>query len=159
MALQKPAETTQPVHPLIRDRWSPRAFLDKPIPRDVLISLFEAARWAASCNNSQPWRFILASREDEAEYQKLLGCFNERNQSWAVTAPTLMIACADRNLPNGNPSDHGWYDTGAAMAQLTIQAAEHGLVLHQAQGIVPDKIRTTYNVPEDFDICTGIALG
>jgi len=159
MALQKPAETSQPVHDLIRDRWSPRAFQDKPVPRDLLISLFEAARWAASCNNSQPWRFIIASREDTAEYEKLLGCFNDRNQSWAVTAPVLIIACADKNLPNGNASDHGWYDTGAAMAQLTFQASSHGLVVHQAQGIIQDQIRETYGVPADFDICTGIALG
>lgn len=159
MALQKPAETSQPVHDLIRDRWSPRAFLDKPVPMDVLVSLFEAARWAASCNNSQPWRFIVASREDPAEYETLLGCFNDRNQSWAVPAPVLMIACADKNLPDGRPSNHGWYDTGAAMAQFTFQASTHGLVVHQAQGILPDKIVATYGVPDDFDVCTGIAVG
>ena len=159
MALRKPAETSQPVHELIRDRWSPRAFADRPVPRDVLVSLFEAARWAASCNNSQPWRFIAATKEDAAEYETLLRCFNDRNQSWAVTAPVLMVTCADRNLPSGTPSRHNWYDTGAAVAQLTFQAAAHGLVLHQAQGILPDKVRETYAVPEDFDICTGLALG
>jgi nitroreductase len=159
MALRKPAETSQPVHELIRDRWSPRAFADRPVPRDVLVSLFEAARWAASCNNSQPWRFIVATREDAAAYETLLRCFNDRNQSWGVTAPVIMVTCADRNLPSGTPSRHNWYDTGAAVAQLTFQASTHGLVLHQAQGILPDKVRETYAVPEDFDICTGIALG
>ena len=159
MTLRKPAETSQPVHELIRERWSPRAFADRPVPRDVLVSLFEAARWAASCNNSQPWRFIVATRDDPAEYEKLLHCFNDRNQSWAITAPVIMVTCADKNLPNGNPSNHNWYDTGAAMAQLTFQASAHGLVVHQAQGILPDKVRAEYGVPEDFDVCTGFALG
>ena len=159
MTLRKPAETSQPVHDLIRERWSPRAFADKPVPRDVLVSLFEAARWAASCNNSQPWRFIVAARDNPAEYEKLLHCLNDRNQSWAVQAPVIMVACADRNLPNGNPSRHGWYDTGAAVAQLSLQALSHGLYVHQMQGILPDKVRETYKVPDDFDVCTGIALG
>jgi nitroreductase len=159
MTLRKPAETTQPIHPLLADRWSPRAFNGKPVPKDVLVSLFEAARWAASCNNSQPWRFIVATRDDADAYATLLGCFNDRNQSWAHTAPVLMITCADKNLPDGRPSDYGYYDTGAAMAQLTMQAATHGVVVHQAQGIIFDKVRETYGVPDNFDICTGIAIG
>lgn len=159
MTLRKPAVTGQPVHDLIRDRWSPRAFADRPVPWAVLASLFEAARWAASSNNSQPWRFIVATRDDPAEYEKLLHCVNERNRTWAVQAPVIMVTCADRNLPNGNPSRHGWYDTGAAMAQLSLQATAHGLVVHQMQGILPEKVREVYRVPEDFDVCTGIALG
>lgn len=159
MTLRKPAETTQPIHELLAGRWSPRAFNGKPVPKDVLASLFEAARWAASCNNSQPWRFIVATKDDADAYATLLGCFNERNQSWAHTAPVIMITCADKHLPDGRPSNYGFYDTGASMAQLTVQASAHGLVVHQAQGILPDKVRETYNVPDDFDICTGVALG
>ncbi len=159
MPPSKPAETTQPIHELIRDRWSPRAYADKPVPKALLASLFEAARWAASCNNSQPWRFIVATKDNKAEYEKLLQCFNDRNQSWAVTAPVLVVTCADKNLPNGSPSNYGWYDTGAAVAQLTMQAMAHGLWVHQAQGILPDKVRETYKVPADFDICTGFSIG
>ena len=159
MAMDKPAETSQPIHELLRDRWSPRAFQDKPVPKDVLESLFEAARWAASSNNSQPWRFIVAVKEDAEEYKKLLGCFNDRNQSWAYQAPVLMITCADKNLPDGRPSKHGFYDTGAAMAQLTVQASMHGLVVHSAQGIEVEKIVETYGVPDDFTVCTGVAIG
>ena len=129
------------------------------MPKDVLVSLFEAARWAASCNNAQPWRFIVAVKEDAAEYKKLLGCFNERNQSWCYQAPVLMITCADKNLPDGRPSNYGFYDTGAAMAQLTVQASWHGLVVHSAQGIEVDKIVETYGVPDDFRVCTGVAIG
>lgn len=159
MAMDKPAETRQPIHQLLHNRWSPRAFQDKPVPKDVLVSLFEAARWAASCNNSQPWRFIIAVKEDAGEYKKLLSCFNDRNQSWAYQAPVLMITCADKNLPDGRPSNYGFYDTGAAMTQLTVQASMHGLVVHSAQGIEADKIVETYGVPDDFTVCTGVAIG
>lgn len=159
MPLNKPAETSQPIIDIIRDRWSPRAFTDKAVSKEHLVSLFEAARWTASCNNSQPWRFIVATKENKAEYDRLLSCFNDRNQSWAITAPVIMITCADKNLPNGNPSDYGYYDTGAAVAQLTAQASSLGLVLHQAQGILFDKVRAEYGVPDDFDICTGVAIG
>lgn len=159
MALQKPAETTQPIHDILRDRWSPRAFTGEMPPKDALVSLFEAARWAASCNNAQPWRFLIATKDDPVEYDRLLGCFNDRNQSWAHTAPVIMITCADKHLPDGRDSDYGYYDTGMAMAQLTVQAAVHGLVVHQAQGILPDRVREEYGVPEDFHICTGVAIG
>ena len=159
MPMNKPAETSQPLIDVIRDRWSPRAFTDRMVPKDVLASLFEAARWAASCNNSQPWRFIVATKENRAEYDRLLSCFNDRNQSWAITAPVIMITCADKNLPNGSPSNYGFYDTGAAMAQFTAQAMSHGVVVHQAQGILPDKVREEYAVPDDFEVCTGIAVG
>lgn len=159
MAMRKPAETSQPIHELLRERWSPRAFADRPVPTDILVSLFEAARWAASCNNAQPWRFIVAVKEDTETYQTLLGCFNDRNQTWAYQAPVLMITCADNNLPDGRASNYGFYDTGAAMAQLTVQASEHGLVVHSAQGIEFDKVKQTYGVPDDFTICTGVAIG
>lgn len=159
MPMQKPAETSQPLIDIIRNRWSPRAFTDQVPAKNILVSLFEAARWAASCNNAQPWRFIVATKDNRAEYDRLLDCFNDRNQSWAITAPVIMITCADKNLPNGNPSDYGYYDLGAAIAQLTAQASSHGLVVHQAQGILPEKVREEYGVPEDFDICTGVAIG
>jgi nitroreductase len=159
MPLNKPAETSQPVIDVIRNRWSPRAFTDQMVPKEVLTSLFESARWAASCNNSQPWRFIIATKENRAEYDRLLSCFNDRNQSWAITAPIIMITCADKNLPTGSPSNYGFYDTGAAMAQFTAQASSHGVVVHQAQGILPDRVREEYGVPDDFDPCTGVAVG
>ena len=129
------------------------------MPGDVLVSLFEAARWAASCNNAQPWRFIVAVKENSEEFKKLLSCFNDRKQSWAYQAPVLMITCADNNLPDGRPSNYGYYDTGAAMAQLTVQTSMHGLVVHSAQGVHADKIIETYGVPDDFTVCTGVAIG
>lgn len=161
MALDKPAVTTKPVHDLIRDRWSPRSFdSSRPVPPATLVALLEAARWAASSNNAQPWRFIVATRDNAAEFDKALGCFNARNQRWARTAPVLIIVCTRKAFEaNGNPNVHAWYDAGAAMAQLSLQATAMGLRLHQAAGIERDKARATYNVPEEFDICSGIGLG
>ena len=161
MALDKPAVTSKPVHELIRDRWSPRSFdPDRPVPKDTLAALFEAARWAASSNNAQPWRFVVATRDDAAAHARLLGCFLPRNQRWAKAAPVLMIVCARKAFEaNGNPNIHAWYDTGAALAQLTFQASAMGLRLHQAAGIDRDKARTELAVPEEFDVCTGIGLG
>lgn len=159
MSHARSAETAFPVLDVIRDRWSPRAFADRPVPKDVLHNVLEAARWAASCNNSQPWRFIMATRDQTAAYEKLQGCINDRNRRWTVQAPVLMISCADKNLPNGNASRHGWYDTGMAVAQMILQATHHGLVIHQMQGILYDKVREEYGVPDDFDVCAGIAMG
>lgn len=161
MALDKPAITSRPVHDLIRDRWSPRSLdPDRPVSKDTLAALFEAARWAASSNNAQPWRFIIATKDDAAAHAKLLGCFLPRNQRWAKAAPVLIIVCARKAFEaNGNPNIHAWYDAGAAMAQLTFQAMAMGLRLHQAAGIDRDKARAELGVPDEFDVCTGVGLG
>jgi len=161
MALDKPAVTSKPVHDLIRNRWSPRSFdSSRPVSPDTLTSLLEAARWAASSNNAQPWRFIVATRDNAAEHAKALGCFNVRNQRWAKGAPVLIIVCTRKAFEaNNNPNVHAWYDAGAAMAQLSLQATALGLRLHQAAGIERDKARAAYGVPEEFDVCAGIGLG
>lgn len=158
--LEKPAVTSRPVHDLIRNRWSPRSFTDQPVANDELIAVFEAARWAASCNNGQPWRFMVATKDDPAAYAAALACFNERNQRWAKTAPVLIFGCARKTFEaNGNPNAHALYDLGAATAQLTAQAQALGLVVHQAGGIEREKARAAFNVPEEFDIVVGFALG
>ena len=93
--LKKPAQTSRDVHPLIRDRWSPRAFdAGKPVSQDSILSMLEAARWAASSNNVQPWRFIIATRDNEAAHAQALAGFNVRNQRWAKNAPVLIFALA-----------------------------------------------------------------
>lgn len=159
MPVRKPAETSQPVHELIRDRWSPRSFADKPVEKDVLISLFEAARWAPSCNNSQPWRYIVATRDNAEEYERAQNCINERNQRWSRLAPVVGFVCAWKLFPNGNPSRTAWYDTGMASGQLLLQATARGLVAHQMAGILYDKVVETYAVPEDAEVVCGFALG
>jgi len=159
MPLAKPAVTSRPLHALIGNRWSPRAFADKPVSRDDLVAVLEAARWAASCANGQPWRFIVA-RKGDAHHEAALAGFDAGNQRWTKFAPVLIFGCARKTFErNGAPNNHAWYDLGAAMAQLTAQAQALGLVVHQAGGIERDVVRANFNVPDEFDIVVGAALG
>ena len=158
--LEKPAVTSSPVHDLIRDRWSPRSFADKAVSRADVTSILEAARWTASCNNAQPWRFVVATREDGPAWEAALAGFNVRNQRWAKLAPVLVFACARKTFEaNGAPNGHAWYDLGAAVAQLTLQCQALGLVVHQAAGIERDVARQGLAIPEEFDIVVGLAIG
>src|ERR1051325_2037789 len=104
-----------------RGRWSPRAFLDKSVDLPTLRALLEAARWAASSSNEQPWRFIVARREDADEYARLLSVLVEKNQQWAKAAPVLLLSVAKMTRGNGKPNRHYLHDTGAAAATLCIQ--------------------------------------
>lgn len=158
--LKKSAETSAPVNALIRERWSPRAFAGKPVGGTDLTAILEAGRWAASSNNGQPWRFIVATSADPAAHAAALAGFNARNQRWAKTAPVLVFACARKAFEaSGNPNLHAWYDTGAAVALMTIEAEARGLKVHQCAGIERDKVRAAYGVPDEFDICTGFVIG
>lgn len=158
--LKKPAQTSVPIHDLIRDRWSPRSFADKAVAPADLTAVLEAARWAASSNNAQPWRFIVATKADASAHEAALKGFATRNQRWAKAAPVLIFACTRKAFEaNGNPNAHAWYDTGTAMTQLTLEAEARGLRVHQAAGIEREVIRATYGVPEEFDIVIGIGLG
>jgi nitroreductase len=158
--MEKPAQTNYPVHDLIRQRWSPLAFGDRFVTEDTLKSLFEAARWAASCFNEQPWRFIVASKENPAEYEQLLSCLVPANQRWAKTAPVLMVSIAKLSFTrNGNANRFGFYDTGLAMGNFTLQAESLGLRVHQMGGFDIEKTRSLYNIPEDFEPIAAIACG
>jgi nitroreductase len=160
MTLRKPATTNEPVHELIAERWSPRSFLDTPIDDSLLISLFEAARWAPSCNNTQPWRFIVATKSNSDDYERAFSCLNERNQGWAGSGYVLGFVCAhNAMMPNGNSSPTLQYDTGMAMGQLLLQATAHGLHVHQMAGILFDKVKEIYGVPEDTKILCGFVIG
>ena len=120
--------------------------------------LFEAARWAASSFGEQPWAFIMATKEQPAEYQRLLGCLVEFNQSWAKSAPVLMVTVAEMAFArNGQPNRHALHDVGAAMAQLTVQATAEGLVVHQMAGILPDVARQTLAIPAGWEPVAGVA--
>jgi nitroreductase len=158
--MHKPAPTDVPIHELLRDRWSPRAFSDRAVEGDKLRRLFEAFRWAPSSYNEQPWALIVASKEDRAEFDKLLGCLVEFNRSWAKAAAVLILTVARRVLErNGQPNHHAAHDVGQAMAMLTIQAQAEGLSVHQMAGILPDEARKVYGVPADWDVLTGVAIG
>ncbi len=121
MSVQKQAAAQYPLHELIVRRWSPRAFADRIVERATLVRLLEAARWAPSCFNEQPWRYIVATRENPAEFGKLLGCLMEGNQVWAKHAPVLIISVAKLAFAHdGKPNRHAFHDVGAASAFLTF---------------------------------------
>lgn len=158
--MQKPASAAHPIHRLIRDRWSPRAFLDKAVEPKLLLSLLEAARWAPSSFNEQPWVFLVATKEQPEEFEKMLGCLMEANQGWAKAAPVLMISVAKLSFTkNGKENRCALHDVGLASAMLTLQAVELGLSTHGMAGIEIEKIRSTYGVPEGYAPMAGWAVG
>lgn len=157
--MEKPADTQHPIHDLLARRWSPRAFADRPVAPDSLKSLWEAARWAPSSANQQPWSFLVATKDDPREFDRMLECLVEGNQVWAKQAPVLMISVAARLDRDNDPNAHAWHDVGQAVADLSVQATALGLFVHQMAGILPDKIREHYQIPDTHEPVTGIALG
>ena len=162
-SVEVPAKTATPHHDIldaIQHRWSPRAFSDRLVEEDKLKSLLEAARWSASSYNEQPWRFVVATKANPEAYERLLGCLNENNQAWARTAPALMLSFAKKTFSQGDKANrHAWHDVGLAMGNLLVQATALGLYAHQMAGILPDQIRESYHVPDDFEPVAGTALG
>jgi nitroreductase len=158
--MQKAATTDFPVHELIRNRWSPRAFADKSIPEDVLRSLFEAARWAASSFNEQPWAYIVGTKDDKVNFDKILGTLVEFNAGWAKNAPALAIAVSELAFArNQTPNRNAQYDTGAASALLSLEATARGLAVHQMAGFDPEKARQTFGIPAGWEPIAAIAIG
>lgn len=158
--MDKPAITDFPIHELLSTRWSPVAFSTQPVELATLGSLFEAARWTASCFNEQPWSFVVARAQEPDEFAKVLDCIVPANREWAGRAPVLGIAVAHLTfVRNGKPNRHAAYDTGAAMAQLTVQATAMGLRVHQMGGFDPDRARETFAIPEEWDPMAAFALG
>jgi len=156
----KSALTRYPVHELIRDRWSPRAFADRPVDRETLGSLLEAARWSASCNNEQPWSFIVARKEGGVRFEQILRCLVPGNQPWAQSAAVLLISLARTTFAaNGKPNQHAFHDVGAATAQLTLQATSLGLIVHPMAGVDRDCIRAEFSLPEGIEVVAAIAIG
>lgn len=156
----KDAQTDFPIHELIARRWSPYAFSDRPVEPAALRSLFEAARWAPSSYNEQPWRFIVAIRENAAEFERLLSCLVEGNQAWAAHAPVLALGLAHRQLAKSGAVNRAHvHDLGQAVATLAFEATSRRLYVHQMVGILPERAREIYRVPEDVEVVTGMAIG
>jgi len=154
------APTDYPIHDLIRRRWSTRAFSDKPVDAQALRCLLEAARWSPSSYNEQPWSYIVATKDNRIEFERMLGVLVEGNRKWAKDAPVLMISVAAKQFArNGQPNRHAFHDVGAASAWLTMQATALGLFVHQMAGIDPDKARQTYQIPDTHEAVAGIAVG
>lgn len=156
----KLADTDYPIHKLLQKRWSPRAFSEKAIDTKLLNQLFEAARWAPSSYNEQPWRFIIARKEDQEAYEKLASVMNEFNQSWAADAPVLVLGLAKTTFDlDGRDNPHAGHDLGQAIAHLTFEATNHDLYVHQMAGIVPEKARDLYEISEEYKPMTMFAIG
>jgi len=160
MNVLKHATPDYPIHELIAGRWSPYAFADRPVALDDVRALFEAARWAPSSYNEQPWSYLVASKESPQEFQALLSCLVEGNQVWAKAAPVLALGCTSLNFKlNGKPNAAALHDLGLAAGNLCLEATARGLYVHQMIGILPDKARALFQIPEGIQPLTGLAIG
>ncbi len=158
--MEKPADPQFPIHDLLRRRWSPRAFAERTVEPEKIQRMLEAARWASSCFNEQPWIFILATSDQPTEHSKILNCFVEGNQVWAKRAPLLMITVAKQHFDhNGHPNRHAFHDVGLAVGNLVIQATAMDLVVHQMAGILHETIREGFSLPSGYEPVTGLAIG
>ncbi|MFQ5597032.1 MAG: nitroreductase family protein [Nitrospiria bacterium] len=159
MTLKK-ASNDYPIHPLVAARWSPYAFSDRPVAEDDLRSLFEAARWAASSYNEQPWCFFVAMRDDSKVFERLLSCLVEGNRLWAQAAPVLVLCAVQLKFSRNHQVNRAAvHDLGLAVGNLLIEATSRGLSVHQMIGLLPDKAREIYRIPEDAEAWTAMAIG
>jgi nitroreductase len=144
---------------LIKLRRSRRAFSDRPIEPEKIKSLFEAARWAPSSLNEQPWAYIYATKGQEL-WEKIFETLNVGNKLWAKEAPLLIVSFCKKNFSrNGFPNGAAKYDVGAANAFLSLQATHLGLNTHQMGGFDHQLLRQNLNVPDDFDAGVIIGIG
>jgi nitroreductase len=158
-----PREVTRPVDPLILERWSPRAFDGSAIPQADIDTLFDAARWAPSAFNYQPWRFLYAHR-DSADWARFLDLLFPFNQGWVQHAGALVFVISDTLMAapgseDYKPSHSHSFDAGAAWATLALQATRLGYHTHAMTGVDFDKARAELAVPERFRIEAAIAIG
>lgn len=156
----KTANTKYPVDELIKKRWSPRSFSNQPLEREKLLTLFEAATWAASSRNEQPWRFIYGINGEDESYKKIFETLVVWNQKWAKTAPVLALGIAKMNSDYHNkPNDYAWYDLGQAVATMAVQASADNIYMHQMGGFDPDIARSLFKLPDEYTAVVAIAIG
>ena len=157
--MEKEALTRYPIHPLLKRRWSPRAFAETPVEKEKLQSVFEAARWSPSAGNEQPWNFLVGIKPDET-WQKIYDSLADGNKAWNMHVPVLVIAIGRKvTTRDRGPYFHYQYDTGQAVAHLSIEAMNLGLFVHQMAGFSAEKITESFNVPDDHQPMTAIAIG
>jgi nitroreductase len=155
----KNAPSVDGVLPAIHERWSARSFDGREVSAATLRKVFEAARWAASSNNEQPWRWVVG-RHGDATWGKIYEALAETNRKWAHRAPVLMVGAATtRFSKNGAENRFALYDLGAASSYLTLEAANLGLTTHQMAGFDPEKARELFGVPAEYAMGSVIALG
>lgn len=158
--MQKPVESPFPLHDLIRLRWSPVCFEPRTIPEQALLTLFEAARWAPSSFNEQPWSFVVATRDQPEEFAALLGCLAEPNRVWARHAGALLLSVAALSFRrNGRPNRHSFHDVGLATENLLLQAQALGLQGHPMAGFDSDRSRSLFGIPATHEPVAVTAVG
>jgi nitroreductase len=158
--MDKPAETQFPLHDLLKRRWSPRAFSEQPVGPDMLLTFLDAARWAPSSSNEQPWRFVVATKQKPADYDRLLACLLEGNRKWAYRAPVLMLSVARMDFEeDGRPNRHAFHDVGLATENLLLQVSALGLVAHPMAGFDIEKARADLKIPSGYEPVAMIAVG
>ena len=157
---EKIAFTEHTVIDLIKERWSPRAFSSEPIENEKIMSLLEAARWAPSCFNEQPWNFIIFKKENEKEFQNIINVLSPRNQLWAEKAPLIILSVGKSNFErNEKPNKHALHDVGVAVSNLTMQATAMGLFVHQMAGFNSQKSKELFDIPNGYEPVAAIAVG
>ena len=158
--MDKAAKTRYPILDVIGNRWSPRAYSEKRVESEKLASILEAARWAPSCFNEQPWRFIVATQEDPESFNALLNCLLDANKLWAKRAPVLILTTAATTFArNDTHNRHAFHDLGLAVGNLCAQATALQLYVHQMAGFHVDKVREAYQIPHGFEPVTVMAVG
>jgi nitroreductase len=152
-------QSTYKINPLILNRWSSRSMTGEELDGDTMMSLFEAARWAPSSYNNQPWRFIYAKRNTE-NWNKLFNLLAEANKIWTKNAAVLVVVVSRKNFEyNEKYSITHQYDAGAAWENLALEASSRGLVAHKMQGFDYQKARIDLKIPDSFDVMSMIAIG
>jgi len=161
LLMKKPAITEQPIHSILSDRWSSRAYdPDQLVSQESFLSLMEAARWSPSCMGDQPWQFITFHKKDATSWTQALNCLSVGNQNWAMDASILILACARQSFSsNQKPNRWSQYDTGAACENICLQATSLGLVAHQMGGFDVEKSRQLFQIPSQYDLMSFIAIG
>jgi nitroreductase len=160
MTIEKISDTQYDIEETLKKRWSPLAFSNRPVEVEKLCQILEAARWAASSYNEQPWSFIVATQDNPVEFDRLLSCLAEGNQEWARNAPVLMLSVAKLYFErNGVENRHAFHDVGAAEANLAIQATALGLFIHQMAGFNVPRAQEVYSIPEGYEPVAAIAMG
>lgn len=157
--VQKARKPGYDIHHDILNRWSPRSFSGQEISDRDLFSLFEAARWAPSSFNNQPWRFIYAKKNSK-KWDLLFGLLVDFNKQWCSNASVLVVIVSRKTFEyNGKPSPTHQFDTGSAWENLAIQAVSIGLVTHAMQGFDYDKAKKDLEVPDEYEVIAMVAIG
>jgi nitroreductase len=155
----KATTTATPVHPLLAQRWSPRGFdQTHALDAHAVEALLEAARWAPSANNTQPWRFLVTRRGGDT-FDRLAGILAPGNRSWAPTASALVLVAAQTTEETGRPRPWALYDTGQAVAALSVQAQADGLSVHQLGGFDTDAARRSFDLDDTLTPVVVVAVG